>query len=180
MSRKQSKPALLVRVLTEIGKGHISEKWITDKQVFVHGETVGRHITINPAVAVSETLIHEALHRLEPEWGENYVRRTTTFVLRRLSDEQIVALYEEYKNIVKRKKRTKVSGGTPSDGLCARPHLRQCRTCGQAPCRSAAESRQTPDAVRPPAQESTSSVRADAQSCPEYCRSDSPGTNAKD
>lgn len=115
--RTQPKPALLVRVLTEIGKGHISEKWIADKEVFVHGETVGRHITINPALSVSETLIHEALHRLEPEWSENYVRRTTTFVLRRMSDEQIAQLYEEYKSLTKRRRRRGRSVPPPGSGL---------------------------------------------------------------
>jgi hypothetical protein len=44
------------------------------------------------------------LHRLEPQWSENYVRRTTTWLMRRMSDEQIQALYEEYGKRVKKRK----------------------------------------------------------------------------
>lgn len=104
MSAKRERPALLVRVLTEIGAGRISERFIHDPKTFVHGETNGRHITINPAIALVDTLIHEALHRLEPGWSENYVRRTTTWILRRMSDEQIEALYQEYNKRVRKRK----------------------------------------------------------------------------
>jgi hypothetical protein len=104
---KRERPGLLVRVLTEIGTGAISEAFIPDKHLFVHGETVGRRITINPAIATVDTLIHETLHRLEPRWSENYVRRTTTWLMRRMSDEQIEALYHEYQRRVKKRKRTR-------------------------------------------------------------------------
>jgi hypothetical protein len=101
---KRERPGLLVRVLTEIGTGAITEGFLSDKDLFVHGETVGRRITINPAIATVDTLIHETLHRLEPQWSENYVRRTTTWLMRRMSDEQIQALYEEYGKRVKKRK----------------------------------------------------------------------------
>lgn len=94
-----------MRVLTEIGKGRISEGFIHDKDAFVHGEMDGKTIRVNPAISVCDTVIHEALHRMEPGWHENYVRRTTTFLLRRMSDEQIAQLYETYQQIAKRRKR---------------------------------------------------------------------------
>lgn len=99
---RDHKPALLVRVLTEIGKGNITEVYLTDKSVFVEGETDGRAIRINPAIGIVDTLIHETLHRLEPGWSETYVRRTTTWLLRRMSDEQVEALWEAYNQIAKR------------------------------------------------------------------------------
>lgn len=103
--RGRERPALLVRVLAYLGSGHISEAWIKDNDQFVHGETVGKHITVNPAIDVVDTVIHEILHVLEPEWHENYVRRTTTYLLRRMSDEQIQAVYAEYQQRAKKRKR---------------------------------------------------------------------------
>jgi hypothetical protein len=117
MAKRDPKPALLVRVLTEIGRGKITEGFIHDKGYFTHGETDGKHIWINPAVAVVDTVIHEALHRLEPGWHEHYVRRTTTFLLRRMSEAQIQQLYETYQQIAKRKrKRVRRSRGAPDGG----------------------------------------------------------------
>lgn len=123
--RRDSRPALLVRVLTEIGRGHISEGYIRDKDVFIHGETYGRHIRINPAVATCDTLIHEALHRLEPAWSEVYVRRTTTYLLRRMSDEQVEALYEAYQQIAKRRRKRARSGVPTTTGRLVEHRARE-------------------------------------------------------
>jgi hypothetical protein len=49
-------------------------------------------------------VIHECLHRIRPSWCESYVRRTTTWLLRRLSDEQIQQIYTEYTKRVKRRR----------------------------------------------------------------------------
>jgi hypothetical protein len=107
----------LVRVLTEIGRGRITETFIKDKHVWVHGETDGRHIKINPAVATCDTLIHETLHVLEPHWSESYVRRTTTFLLRRMSDEQVQQLFESYNEIAKRRRKRGRRISTSQRGL---------------------------------------------------------------
>lgn len=104
----QSKPALMVRVLTEIGKGQIHEDWIDgEPHEYVKGLQEGRHIWVNPAVDVVDTVIHECLHRLEPSWSERYIRNRTSFLLKRLSSEQIQQLYEEYERIRTRKKKRK-------------------------------------------------------------------------
>lgn len=102
---KRERPALLVRVLTEIGKGRIYEGWIPDKEAFVHGLCDGKSIRVNPAVETVDTVLHEALHRLEPAWSERYVRNRTTFLLRCMSDEQIQQVYEEYQRLAKRRKK---------------------------------------------------------------------------
>jgi hypothetical protein len=137
--RTQPKPALLVRVLTEIGRGRITETFIKDKHHFVHGETDGRHIRINPAIATCDTLIHETLHRLEPHWSESYVRRTTTFLLRRMSDEQVEQLFETYHQIAKRKaKRAKRGVRCVDPGNSSAPQQQEPRLCGR--CRSVEQS----------------------------------------
>ena len=102
MAKRRERPALLVDVLAEFGAGRITEAFITDRHCFIHGETDGKRITINPAIATVDTLIHEICHVIRPQWTENYVRRTTTWLLRRMSDEQIQALYEQYQKRAKR------------------------------------------------------------------------------
>lgn len=97
-------PGLLVEVLAELGGGRLYERYIHDEKMFVHGETTGKTITVNPAIAIADTCIHEALHAVRPAWSENYVRRTTTYLLRRISDEQIQAIYREFQKRAKRRK----------------------------------------------------------------------------
>lgn len=101
---RRDRPALLVRVLLEIGKGRIEERWIADKDCFIHGECDGRTVTINPAIDVVDTLLHEALHRLEPEWSESYVRNRVTWLMRRMTDAQLQTLHEEYRKLAVRRK----------------------------------------------------------------------------
>lgn len=113
--RRPKGPGLLVEVLTELGAGHVYERFISDTKCFVHGETTGRRITINPAIAIVDTCLHEALHAVRPNWSENYVRNRTSWLMRRMSDEQIQALYETYQRKVKRRKRG-LSANKGNDG----------------------------------------------------------------
>lgn len=87
----------MVRVWAELGAGQITEAYIKDKGAFTDGYFNGaKHITINPVHQTVDTVIHELLHRLHPHWCENYVRRTTTYLRRRMSDSETVAFYHEY------------------------------------------------------------------------------------
>jgi hypothetical protein len=101
--KRKGRDPLLVDVMAEVGAGNITEGWISHKTHYIKGmcELPSGTITINPAYDKVETLIHEIVHRLRPEWTERYVRRTTTILLRQLSDLEIVALYAQYE---KRKK----------------------------------------------------------------------------
>lgn len=97
----------MISVLAEIGAGRIFEGRVDDKDEFVDGifESHGS-ITINPIPATVESLIHECLHRLHPAWQERYVRNRTTYLLRRMSDDELQCVYREYQ---KRKKVRKVT-----------------------------------------------------------------------
>jgi hypothetical protein len=103
----------MVRVWAELGAGKITEAYIVDREgrarVFTHGvmDEGSKHITINPVHAVVDTVIHEILHRLEPEWDENYVRRTTSFLRTRMTDGETQAFYDEYQRRKRRRKRPK-------------------------------------------------------------------------
>ena len=95
---------MLVEVLAELGAGQIRERFIHDPKELVHGETTGRRITISPAVALCDTVLHECLHRLRPAWSESYVRNRTSWLMRRMSEEQIEQVYREYgRRVAKRR-----------------------------------------------------------------------------
>lgn len=99
---------LLGRVWAELGAGRITEAFLpSELGYFVEGNITGTHITVNPAPSVVDTAIHEILHRLNPQWSENYVRRTTTLIMRRMTDEEIQAFYVEFQKRARKRKRAK-------------------------------------------------------------------------
>ena len=98
--------ALIGRVWAELGAGQITEAFISDGRSLTDGYFNGSgHITINPAHQTIDTLIHEILHRLHPDWSETYVRRTTTYLRRRMSDEEVQAMYSEFQKRKRTRKR---------------------------------------------------------------------------
>jgi hypothetical protein len=90
----------------ELGSGRITEAFISDGGNFTDGVYNGAgHITINPAHQTVDTLIHECLHRAFPAWSERYVRRTTSYIRKRMSDDEIQAMYAEYLKRARKRKR---------------------------------------------------------------------------
>lgn len=94
-------------VLGEIDKGRIRESYIEDPGFHTEGLCDGPDITINPVHAVVDTVVHETLHRLHPEWSEPYVRNRTRFLLNRLTDKEILRLHAHYQARVRRVKTPK-------------------------------------------------------------------------
>lgn len=106
MKRTARDWALLGRVWAELGAGRVTEAFIRDGRNLTDGYYNGSgHVTVNPAHQTVDTLIHELLHRLHPQWSEAYVRRTTTYLRRRMSDEEVQAMYAEFEKR-KRKRKT--------------------------------------------------------------------------
>ncbi len=109
MKRHARDFALIGRVWAELGAGRITEAFIRDGANFTDGFFNGNgHITINPAHQTVDTVIHECLHRAFPAWSENYVRRTTTYLRKRMSDDEIQAMYHEYRKRAKKRKSARV------------------------------------------------------------------------
>lgn len=105
MKRTARDMVLLGRVWAELGSGNIAEGYLpSTKHHYVEGEIEGRSITVNPAPNVVDTAIHEILHRMYPQWSEGYVRRTTTLLMRRMTDEEIAAFYDEFQRRAKRRR----------------------------------------------------------------------------
>lgn len=98
--------ALLGRVWAELGSGRITEAFIIDGRSMTDGVVSGNgHIVVNPAHQTVDTVIHECLHRVFPEWSERSVRRTTTYLRRRMSDEEVQAMYDEFQKRSRKRKR---------------------------------------------------------------------------
>lgn len=98
--------ALLGRIWAEIGAGKLTEAFIIDGRSMTDGVVTGNgHITVNPVHQTVDTVIHECLHRAFPAWSETYVRRTTSYLRRRMSDEEIQAMYAEFQKRSRKRKR---------------------------------------------------------------------------
>lgn len=86
---------LLLEIAAAVGAGRIRIEPIRSEGCFIHGVTEGDgRITINPAIDVVDTLVHECLHRLRPTWSERAVKAKTTRLMRQLSDQEIEKLFE--------------------------------------------------------------------------------------
>jgi hypothetical protein len=97
--------ALIGQVFAEVGAGKITSAFIKDGRSLTDGVYTGSHIYINEDHQTADTLIHECLHRAYPAWSERYVRRTTSYLRRRMSDDEIIALVSEYRKRARKRKR---------------------------------------------------------------------------
>lgn len=70
----------------------------------MRGFAQGTTIVVNPAHDIVDTLIHEVLHRLRPDWPEATVRLWTTRLRKELSEEEVRAIWAEYRKRAKRVK----------------------------------------------------------------------------
>lgn len=108
MAKRHNRPPLMVRVWAELGAGHITEDpdlKSTAKGERLDGLQEGRHIWVNPIYSIVDTVVHECLHRIQPRWKENYVRNRTSYLINRMTDDEVRALYDEYQRRVKKPKR---------------------------------------------------------------------------
>lgn len=109
MKKQRDYAPLLLRVCAELGAGRISEAFIHDPGFQTDGLTdeASQHITINPQHQTVDTVIHEILHRLYPAWSEVYVRRTTSWLRNRMTEQDVQTVYAEYQKRVKKRKSVK-------------------------------------------------------------------------
>ncbi len=97
-SKKSSTVAmdrLFVKILARLGQLTVKEDYL-GKDVHAMWEPDGT-ITINPAVSVVDSILHECLHELHPEWSETTVLQQTGKLMAYLSDAQVGQIYGEYR-----------------------------------------------------------------------------------
>lgn len=100
---KKGQSPLLLRVMARFGEVEFVEGWLDRGQSGRH--TLGLWqsdgtVTINPIPEMVDTIIHEIIHDLFPDYSERAVCSLTGKLRRQLSDEQMQTLYEEYKRRV--------------------------------------------------------------------------------
>ncbi len=102
---RRSIKSLLADITEEFKKGRISEAQIVGSKYHVEGlcNFVSQEITVNPSASVVDTLVHELLHRRFPSWTEERVRIETGRVLYSMSHADVLAWYQKYKRLAKRK-----------------------------------------------------------------------------
>lgn len=88
-------------VYQQLGANRLHQRWITPVRTGQYEQSIeglawsDGIITISPYPLVP-TIIHEALHRAYPQWSERAVQQATTYLERRMSDDEMRALYDAF------------------------------------------------------------------------------------
>lgn len=96
---------LLLQVMAKLGEVRVKERFIRGdvKGEIVYGQYFSDGVVeINPVPAVVDTVIHECLHALHPEWSETTVRRFAARLFHRLTEDEMKTIYQVYQRRVKR------------------------------------------------------------------------------
>jgi hypothetical protein len=104
MGKGQPFSALLIQVLAELGAGNCWEGHITCPGEIVGGVCDGKDITVDVSYERVDSAIHEAIHRLRPTWKEQGVKRTTTRLMRVLTQEQIHIIDREWQRRARKRR----------------------------------------------------------------------------
>lgn len=105
---KSGRPPLLLKVLAHLGAVQVNEGQIEGApNEHIHGLQEGKRVWVNPAYSTVGTLLHEVLHSLYPKWTESYVLGRETFLMNRLTAQEVQHLYELYLAKAKPRKRAK-------------------------------------------------------------------------
>lgn len=102
MSRRDG---LIHGVYQQLGQNKVHQRWIRPYRegkadISVLGLAEEGTITISPQALVP-IIIHECLHRHRPTWSERSVDCATTYLVDRMTDDDMRALYDAYSRKVK-------------------------------------------------------------------------------
>lgn len=92
----RAKPLTLTEVLCAFGETPIYEGYIRDAECFVDGCFEGERVVVNPIPSTVDTILHELIHRLRPEWSERVVVARARKFLQQMSDDDIQRVYYAY------------------------------------------------------------------------------------
>lgn len=91
---------LLLECMTALAEVDLVEGYIKkdEDRARVHGLQSKGKIWINPVSPLVETIIHELLHEIKPEWSESTVIRFTTRLMREMTDDEILTVFRLYES----------------------------------------------------------------------------------
>ncbi len=65
-------------------------------------------LTVNEAATTVETLLHEALHAIRPDWSERTVDRRANNLFIKLTSEEVLGIHKQYLRRVRRVRRKRI------------------------------------------------------------------------
>jgi len=101
-------PHLILRIMARLGELTFEERFLPTegqdakgRRGYVYGQTEydGR-IIVNPIPHIVDTVIHECLHELSPNYAESAIKSLTVKLMRQLTDTNLQTIYAEYKRKV--------------------------------------------------------------------------------
>lgn len=99
-------PLVLEIVAWVAAEGRLSEGWRPDpddpRRLWLQGLASGSTVHINPVPDTLDTVIHEVLHVIRPQWTERGVRRRTSQILKSLTDGEVQTLWAIYQDRLQR------------------------------------------------------------------------------
>jgi hypothetical protein len=109
-AKKKNHTPLLLRVMSLLGDVECREQWIPP---IGNNHTAGLwekdgdgavRITVNLIPDAVDSIIHEAIHSLYPDYSERQVKRLTTQVVSQLTGEEMQTIYYEFMDKVDKDK----------------------------------------------------------------------------
>lgn len=90
---------MLLKLMMHLHTVKVVERYLPKDAVRrVYGYTYADgHIEVNAVQSIVDTVVHELLHSMFPDYSEGTVKRLTTQILRRMTDEEILAFYAAYR-----------------------------------------------------------------------------------
>jgi hypothetical protein len=77
---------LLEDIWGELQNGHVYECNLRSIHWQMDGLQEGKNIYIDPRPAIIETLLHELLHRLKPQWSEHKVTKRARILMLQMDE----------------------------------------------------------------------------------------------
>lgn len=97
-----SRKGLLLQLMSRLGELKFEEKYLPrhagrDTEGMWCSDGV---VTVNPIPHIVDTVIHETLHEMFPKYSERAIRSLTGKLMKRLSEDEVQAIYKEYRRKV--------------------------------------------------------------------------------
>lgn len=93
---------VLLRLMSLLGETGVSEEYVNKegKQDIYGYLAPNGAIVVNPVPHVVDTLLHELIHKLHPDYSEHAVRSLVGKIMKQATDEDLCAIYDMYKKKV--------------------------------------------------------------------------------
>lgn len=91
---------LLLECMAVLGRVRVKEGFIPGDEPgeIVHGMARGQDIYVNPVPSTVDTILHEVLHVLKPDWSERTVKSYTTRLCTRLTEDEMRQIWNIYRD----------------------------------------------------------------------------------